>query len=506
MSFKILQKKSNYSILNFCTNVEQLFSYLDDGQLVIEYILDKKFDEYINHQNKDIIDIIDNCYKYGSNELATLFIMMAEKGIINYVLPSISKDMLLCKKNDDEKSVIEWLLEYNKELAMTNIISKCEEKNDPDFVIVLKVLGIDDFDFDIKIPEVQFSREFIKQYNANYDNNCISPCEDMLIELQTLFYQDSISDKSLVDALIKSYRYLTSLGNDLFIMEVRQLIEIKKRYPDKFVYKKINTGAYFSPNKGSLFLSNDVINIINHETTHALHFYLSDSHVPNNYFEVIERARNNPQIIQRIWNFKQKYDNIMEISASKVPFQKIDDYFDSMYRGKKRIKLEKFLKLAKKQQKQRFQSDYSEDVLDVIMTKSYSVDKFIEQRKKIEELEVYEAILDNEYVAFFAIGDIIDAIFLGQLYNGVLKNTDGSYIQIDTGHGIDYYSDSENGFDEMIAEYGTIIKSKNNKEMLSYLRYIVGDEVVDMIEDVYINRVLGSEKFIKVEEENRNGK
>ena len=504
MSFKILQKKSNYSILNFCTNVEQLFSYLDDGQLVIEYILDKKFDEYINHQNKDIIDIIDNCYKYGSNELATLFIMMAEKGIINYVLPSISKDMLLCKKNDDEKSVIEWLLEYNKELAMTNIISKCEEKNDPDFVIVLKVLGIDDFDFDIKIPEVQFSREFIKQYNANYDNNCISPCEDMLIELQTLFYQDSISDKSLVDALIKSYRYLTSLGNDLFIMEVRQLIEIKKRYPDKFVYEKINTGAYFSPTKGSLFLSNDVISTINHETTHALHFYLSNSHVPNNYLEVIERARNNPQIIQRIIEYKKKYYDIVKKLISEMPFGQIYDYINSMYQGEKRNQLEKFLESAKAEQKQKFKNDYSEEVLDAILAKPYSVDKFLEQRKKIEKYEVFDVILNNEYAAFIAVADIIDAIFLGKLFDGLLKNTDGSYISMPFGHGIEYYSDPIHGFDEMIAEYGTIIKSKNSQEILLYLRYIVGDEVVDMIENVYINRILNSEKFNRVEVDNIN--
>ena len=49
----------------------------------------------------------------------------------------------------------------------------------------------------------------------------------------------------------------------------------------------------------------------------------------------------------------------------------------------------------------------------------------------------------------------------------------------------------------MIANYGSIIKSKNNKGILEYLRSIVGDEVVDMIAECYEKRILGLTEAIK---------
>ena len=49
----------------------------------------------------------------------------------------------------------------------------------------------------------------------------------------------------------------------------------------------------------------------------------------------------------------------------------------------------------------------------------------------------------------------------------------------------------------MIANYGTILKSKNSSEMFLYLRSIVGDELVDLLKEVYENNILGSQKYIQ---------
>lgn len=90
--------------------------------------------------------------------------------------------------------------------------------------------------------------------------------------------------------------------------------------------------------------------------------------------------------------------------------------------------------------------------MDTILAKTYSVDEFISQRKEIEIFEVTDAMLRNNYTAFICIGDIIDAI---------------------------------------------------------YLRSIVGDEVVDMIEDCYMNNILGSKTFlndVNLEEKKSYGK
>ena len=91
---------------------------------------------------------------------------------------------------------------------------------------------------------------------------------------------------------------------------------------------------------------------------------------------------------------------------------------------------------------------------------------------------------------------IIDAICLGKFRNGVLLDDNFGNINNTYGHGIHYYSMPTHGFDEMIANYGSIIKSKNGPEILQYLRTIVGDEVVDMIAKTDEEKIINSPLFL----------
>ena len=45
-------------------------------------------------------------------------------------------------------------------------------------------------------------------------------------------------------------------------------------------------------------------------------------------------------------------------------------------------------------------------------------------------------------------------------------------------------------FTEMVANYSVIIKSKRSEEALQILRAIVGDELVDLLDDFYKEKIL----------------
>ena len=130
--------------------------------------------------------------------------------------------------------------------VINSIIEYCPDRKKPDFVLFLRNIGIDNTPIKIDNKEIQFSDECINSYNAEYTSGCISSCEDLLNELRELFYNDGVSDKNMIDALVISYRYLTSRNDDNAVLELRQLIEIKKHFPDKFTYTRISDGAYFN--------------------------------------------------------------------------------------------------------------------------------------------------------------------------------------------------------------------------------------------------------------------
>lgn len=486
----ILTKKDRIDLL-YKADIDLLLSAYEDKKCYFDLMIQKHYEG----QNVNFEKMSFSYWNHSSHSTALELMLMAKNNIIGYV-PQIKSNMLLFKQEDDDNNVLEWLLEMDKNITISTIIESCEDRKNPDFVIALRNLGIEDTSIDYKKEEFDFSDKYIEEFNDGYCDSYTSNYEDLLIILREMFYQDGISDKGAVDALITSYRYLTSVNNRVAIIELRYLIEIKKNYPQKFVYTKDIDGGYFNKDKG-VCLDNYVIGTINHETSHALHYYLSDYYIPENYLEVIVRARNNPQILSKTKEYSEKTTELERKLRASVSQSDISHFYDSKYAGDSILELAQFLRSSKEEKKEAFKKKYNEQVLDTILAKTYSVEAFIAERKQIEVDEVVDAILRSEYDAFIAIGDIIDTIFEGKYYNGVLLDENGVNINRSSGHGISYYSRVNHGFDEMIANYGSIIKSKNNKGILEYLRSIVGDEVVDMIAECYEKRILGLTEAIK---------
>ena len=108
------------------------------------------------------------------------------------------------------------------------------------------------------------------------------------------------------------------------------------------------------------------------------------------------------------------------------------------------------------------------------------------------------------------IADIVDAIYKGAFKSGKLVNSSGKRIRPVTGHGLFYYNSSQEAvFDEMFANYCAL--RKNNEIGVTYyidpvkgpidngiecLRAIVGDELVDYLEDFYQQKIVKSDSSL----------
>ena len=512
------KKSNNYDLLRYSSE-NQLLTTLDNGKILIEELLDNNFDPLFwgyDFQNSIILDIL---YKRGRVDLfynasielllsnidsnttyfdimikehnngknvnfdklsfstyghktevfAKLIMTMAKNNLIGYI-PSIKKGMLLYKGKNDEKNVLECLLEEDAQITKNIIIGRCSDRYDEDFVIALRNLGIEDTLIRIKDNKKQFTDLNNDEFNNSYLNNLEPVQKELLNELKELFYNDGKSDKEIIDTLIISYGYLLTSNKDFAEEEIKQLISIKKNNYEKFVYIKNKDKSFFSLTDGSVNIDKLNISTINHETSHALHFYLGNNYTPNNYFEIIERIRNNPETIKKVGEHTKKYKEIKDNLDKTIPEDKIKEYYNSKYKDESILELAMFLSDSKEKQKEAFKDKYHEQVLDTILASTYSVDEYILQRIEIEKKEYIDSILRNNYSAIIAISDIIDAIYLGKYRNGVLMDNNGEYIDRTYGHGISYYSISTHGFDEMIADYGEILKSKDSDNMIEYLQ------------------------------------
>ena len=106
-----------------------------------------------------------------------------------------------------------------------------------------------------------------------------------------------------------------------------------------------------------------------------------------------------------------------------------------------------------------------------------------------------DAILRSEFGAYISIGDIIDAIYDGDFNSGTLKNKEGKEIKSAYGHGLSYYYAKQRGFDEMIANFCMILKSRDCNQVLDLLKSILGEELYTMLFEFYYENIANSKEI-----------
>lgn len=311
-TLKILYQKNRPDLL-VKASASLLMTRINDNYTYLDYILDciNKGDFEYN---------IANITAPGKPDMKVDFYLdIAKHDMIGYVKDDLNLNILL--KKYDNKTLLEYFLDRDTELTLNKILNKSDKMN-YSVMIILKARGIKDNNT-LNIGEGNY---FPHKHSPDTYYGPLDKDSDYLIkELEGLFISDGKSDKDLINLLITSYRDALFINYDITIREIEKLIEIKKNNFDKFYYVKDNDNSYFSSNDGCIHMDDSFASTIIHETGHALHYYLNSFKVPDNYDEIVKRARENKELLIKVsdyfefWNnFKKNLENYLLNITSEV--------------------------------------------------------------------------------------------------------------------------------------------------------------------------------------------
>lgn len=478
--FKICYLEQRPDLLEEAS-ISDLLKPIDDTYTYFDYILD-------SIANKGLKIRVPSCpWSSDVNEHIKYYTTIAKHDMMKYI-GKIKAEKFLKKYGD--KTLLEYLLDTDSDLTLNKILSD-DLKADPDIAVILKKRGIVQKSVNVSKEENEYTTKYIENINNHLG---IGPLpeegERLLNELKLLFLTDGKSDKDLITGLTAGYRNALMNNYDINIIEIKKLIEIKKENKDIFYYIKNDDGSYFSPSNGSIFCENANTNTLLHETGHALHFYIADMKTPDDYQEIVERARENPEVLAKTKEYAANYRKLIN-NITLLVEQRYDSFFKSYYSSEKVEEIKKNLTKSKEEKKKEYKELHIPDEqLDMILSDMYTQEEYIDHQKRIFIEDNVDAILRNEFGSLLPIGDILDAIYEGKLHSNTLKDSQGEAICKTGGHGLNYYYATLHGFDEMIANFAAISKANDAKEKLKMLKSIVGDEVYDMISNFYYHDIL----------------
>lgn len=478
-TLKILYQKNRLDLL-VIADATILMTKINDNYTYLDYILDciNKGDFEYN---------IDNITAPIKPDMkAEFYLDIARHDMIGYVKNSLNLNTLL--KKYDNKTLLDYFLDKDPELTLNKILDKSDKMN-YSVMIILKSRGIKDNDSILNINENNAS--FVKNTPDTYYGPLDNDSDYLIKELERLFISDGKSDKDLINLLITGYRNALFINYDITIREIEKLIKIKKNNFDKFYYVKDKDSSYFSPNNGCILMNGGCISTIIHETGHALHYYLTELKVPDNYDEIVKRVRENNELLTKTSKYFEHCNKIMK-NIKNYFLNFANEVLTAHYSKQENIMdIQGILSKDISEYRDKFKSlKIPEEQLEQILQETFSVEEYIKREAIIVASELTDTTIRNNYASIGATNDIIDAIYRGKVCDGVLKSADGQKIVSFGGHGIRYYSQNKHGFDEMIAQFAVLVKFKGAEENLQVLRNIVGDEIYNMISNFYYTNIL----------------
>lgn len=478
-TLKILYQKNRFDLL-VIADATILMTKINDNYTYLDYILDciNKGDFEYN---------IDNITAPIKPDMkAEFYLDIARHDMIGYVKNSLNLNTLL--KKYDNKTLLDYFLDKDPELTLNKILDKSDKMN-YSVMIILKSRGIKDNDSILNINKDNAS--FVKNTPDTYYGPLDNDSDYLIKELERLFISDGKSDKDLINLLITGYRNALFINYDITIREIEKLIKIKKNNFDKFYYVKDKDSSYFSPNNGCIHMDGGCISTIIHETGHALHYYLTELKVLDNYDEIVKRVRENNELLTKTSKYFEHCNKIMK-NIKNYFLNFANEVLTAHYSKQENIMdIQGILSKDISEYRDKFKSlKIPEEQLEQILQETFSVEEYIKREAIIVASELTDTTIRNNYASIGATNDIIDAIYRGKVCDGVLKSADGQKIVSFGGHGIRYYSQNKHGFDEMIAQFAVLVKFKGAEENLQVLRNIVGDEIYNMISNFYYTNIL----------------
>ena len=462
-------------------------TYLD---LLLENY-NKSMDMYLADININVLPL---------EERAKLYLKCADYEV-NAFLPYLTIDMLLRKTNN--VSFLEALLNQGRIETIMNVLSP-EVCRNPDIASMLKLHGV-------SIPNAKVPTDGLDEsYNRKeyfLKIKVSKEVESKLDKLKKLFEMEDTSTEEEINTLMASYRYLASKNYKYLDAELDMLISYKQRYKG-FVIVRTDAKPFFSAMGQSINIFNSEICVLNHELGHALHYIGAASKSPQNLDSVLSKIRSDDSVLDKIKSFAKEMDQLEKDTrreAELIYRKRYKNYFD----GNRRKLIDKMVSSESDKLIRRFEEiGYSaKDIRNAVRTLyDISEEEYIKRFEESKIKSISHSLLVERYDAYQAICDILDAIYFGKLRDKTYKTSKGEIISVPFGHGINYYNQDNSVFEEMVADYSEIIKSEKSVESIHYLRYVVGDELVDLLARFYEERVLHIEPTLSSKEVKSHGR
>ena len=470
--FDLLAKAKILTLLNSVNETETYFDYL------LENIKNKSV-------KYDLNDFIVSHYR--TKIQAKFYLIIAKHDMMEYIDDLTEEELL---NNEDDKTLLEQLLILDKQLTIDKVLTKSMKSKMP-ISIILKSYGIEQEDIDIPLIQSKFTDNYLTN---DQQKRGIGPLQIegtyLLKKLEALFNNDSKSDKLLVSILISGYRQALFNNYELYIQELRNLVEIKETNKNKFFLKKSDKKTCFNIADGSIYADRSSVETILHETGHALHYYLTNFEVPENYETVVEKVRLNKKTLEKVEQFSKEYNEIQD-KIETIILEKYKNFFDLDFNDETTKEIILFLEKSLIDKKEEFKFlGISEETLDTILNSSFTVYEYRQTQKRMFIKQYLDTMMRSEFGGFMAIADILDAIYEGELHSNLLKNENGDIIKGTSGHGISYYYSESKRFKEIISDFSTIAKLSNSSEVLSRLKDIIGEELYNVLSDFYYNEIV----------------
>jgi len=462
-----------------------------DGKTYLDYLLE-------GIKNNKIRNDLNQLLRWYSNPegIAKYYIALAKHDMIPYIEDLKPFDLLY--SGWDSSTVLEILLNIDEELTFNKILTD-EIKADVEIAGILKSRG-----FYVDKYNVANEEKNIYINNVEIENNKkigVGPLavegECLLKKLYDLFKNDNISDISLIEAFIISYRQSLIVNYKVALLELKKLIEIKEQNMSKFVLLSLSSDAYFDEREKSIYSSKLISNVLLHEAGHALHYFLANDSIPENLYEGIKKIQKKPENLEKIESFAKKYNDVQSEIAIAVK-EEYDKYFAEFYTDERIKEINMYLNKESSDKK----SDLvllgiDDEVIDKVLKEAFTVKEYIEHQKRIFIKEYTISYMRMKFGSMVAVSDILDAIYEGKLSDGRLVNVNGVAIPKSYGHGISYYSNINDCFGEIIADYASLVKAADGKEYLDLLQSIIGNELYNLIVNYYNNNILNGEIITK---------
>lgn len=487
-AFKIIYNKKRFDLLEYVSFDVLIGQNESNLELIVDYFLS-------NPNSFNLSSLDPFLFTENINIIAKFYLLFARKGLIEY-LRELTDEELFKKKNG--KYLIDVLLESNKNLTL-NVILCDEVKKSFKVGTYLKLHNFSQEEIRIPIMPDSFVSNYIRNFYEEYHYIKLDyESEEELDTLRDFMLSDNESNRDLIDLLLDTYRYSIQNNNPYARDEVIQLCNIKMNNPN-FSFKINSQNSCFDPIFKYVFLDKKLIDTLNHELGHALFNLLSDREVPSEYYDLVLRVRNNPETINNLDKYSKRYYEISE-TINQMVDEAYDDYFNDIRSEKSIEYIKNYLSWNKEQRINEYiKKGYRRETLEQIFKHTFTVEEYLKQHEQILKTELRDIIFRCEYGYYLAVGDIMDAIFMGSFFDEKLKNKNGEVIKGCSGHGIYYYNSEEiKAFDEIMANYSQILKSPHRVEGLNLLRNMVGNKMADLIDEYYRQRVVKSDKYEEV--------